>query len=134
MDNISKKKRSKTMSRIKSKNTKLETLFRNILKNAGFKFRNNVSTMPGKPDIVMIKYNLVIFLDSCFWHHCPSHFRMPKSNINYWKPKIANNVKQDIRITKLYKSLRWKVLRLWEHEITKNAASKLLYKVKKNIK
>lgn len=71
----------------------------------------------GKPDIAIKKYQVVIFLDSCFWHGCPEHCRMPSSNVDYWKRKIQRNQERDAAVNKFYVQQGWRLLRVWEHEV-----------------
>lgn len=129
MDKVSKAIRSKTMSSIRSKDTTIELEIRKRLYKGGFRYRKNVSNMPGKPDIVFLGKKLVIFCDSCFWHGCTKHFRPPKSNQSYWLPKIKRNVERDKRIVKEYRKQGWAVLRFWEHEI-QNHPNKVIRKIK----
>lgn len=119
-DNLTPAQRNKNMRAIKSSHTKMEDQICHALWNKGLRFRRNVKELPGKPDIAIKKYKVVIFLDSCFWHKCPEHFKKPKSNIMYWEPKIQNNVNRDIKINKYYTDKKWRVLRIWEHEYKEN--------------
>ena len=99
----------------------------------GLRFRRNVKGLPGKPDIAIKKYKIVIFLDSCFWHRCPEHFKKPKSNTAYWEPKIENNVIRDINITQYYITNNWHILRVWEHDYKRelnNTVIKIAYFIK----
>lgn len=132
-DIFSKNKRSEIMSKIKAKETKLEVQFRKELWKAGFRYRKNVSGYYGKPDILLVKYKTVIFIDSCFWHGCKKHFKLPRSKVEFWKKKIERNRKRDIEVDKYYKEIGWKILRVWEHEIKKNneqAINKLITLIK----
>ena len=115
-DNMSKEQRSKTMSKIKSI-SKLEDMFASALWRKGLRFRRNVKSLKGKPDIAIIKYQVVIFVDSCFWHVCPEHFNQPKSNEEYWNEKLQRNVNRDKEITAYYQEINWNIKRIWEHEI-----------------
>lgn len=131
-DTVSKKKRSQIMSRVKSKDSKIEMDLRKALWKKGFRFRKNASNYFGKPDIVLPKYKTVIFVDSCFWHGCRWHCRMPSTSQAYWKKKIDRNRERDKKVTKYYKKENWKVFRIWEHEIEKNgedALKKILLKL-----
>lgn len=119
-DNLTKEQRRKNMSAIKSTHTKMEDKVCYALWNRGLRFRKNVKTLPGKPDIAIKKHKLVIFLDSCFWHKCPKHFKQPKSNLEYWIPKIDRNVNRDKEINKFYSEHNWHLMRIWEHEIKKD--------------
>lgn len=119
MDIWSKKKRSEVMSKINSKNTKPEILLRSALHNLGYRFRIHKKDLPGKPDIVLPKYNTIIFVHGCFWHFhkdC-SEGRIPSSNTDYWKNKLLNNVARDKNHVQSCKTLGWKVAVLWECEI-----------------
>ena len=119
-DNLTKEQRRKNMSAIKSTHTKMEDKVCYALWNRGLRFRKNVNTLPGKPDIAIKKHKLVIFLDSCFWHKCPKHFKQPKSNLEYWIPKIDRTVNRDKEINKFYSEHNWHLMRIWEHEIKKD--------------
>lgn len=116
-DNVSKNRRSQIMRLVKSKDTKLEIKFRKTLRKLGYKFKINVSNYFGKPDIVLPKFKTVIFIDSCFWHGCAKHCRMPSSRRQYWVRKIEHNVKRDKEVKKYYRKLGWKILRVWEHSL-----------------
>lgn len=90
-------KRSEVMRAVKSANTGPEIRLRKALFAKGFRYRLNVKTLPGKPDLVFPKYRAVLFVHGCFWHghDCPRGSRVPKSNAAYWRAKIARNVKRD---------------------------------------
>lgn len=95
-DNHSKEVRSKNMSHIRSTNSKPEEIVRKYLFSKGFRYRKNVRTLPGCPDIVLPKYHTVIFVNGCFWHkHDCGRFVRPSSNTEYWIPKINRNVERD---------------------------------------
>jgi DNA mismatch endonuclease, patch repair protein len=108
------------MRAVKSKDTKLEIGFRKALWKAGFRYRKNPKNYFGKPDAVLKKFKTVIFIDSCFWHGCKKHCRMPATNKKYWKNKIERNKERDKEVNKYYKNINWKIFRVWEHEIIKN--------------
>ncbi|MED3501526.1 very short patch repair endonuclease [Brevibacillus agri] len=117
-DKVSKEIRSKTMKAIRSKNTRLEQLITNKLWSLGYRFRKNVKSLFGTPDIAIKKYKEVIFIDSCFWHGCPYHCRLPKSNEEFWVTKIRKNQERDTIVTNYYRDKGWTFLRFWEHQIT----------------
>lgn len=71
----------------------------------------------GTPDIAIKKYKLVIFIDSRFWHGCPIHGRIPKTNSDYWVNKIKKNKQRDEKVSNYYVRNEWNILRIWEHEI-----------------
>ena len=121
-DNHIKEVRSRNMSHIRSKNTKPEEKVRKYLFSKGFRYRKNVRTLPGCPDIVLPKYKTVIFVNGCFWHKhdCP-RFVWPSSNEEYWIPKIQKNVERDEMNTRRFMSLGWNVLVVWECQLKKKA-------------
>ena len=95
------------MAAIKGKDTKPEMIVRRYLFSRGLRFRVQVRKLPGNPDIVLPKYKTVIFVNGCFWHGHEGckHFRLPKSNVDFWKNKIDNNIARDIRTEAELKSL-----------------------------
>src|SRR5215217_8051536 len=92
--------RSQLMRTIKSKNSAIELAIRSRLHRCGLRFRIHHALLPGKPDIVFVKARLAVFVDSCFWHGCPDHIRMPKSNTAYWADKIKRNRRRDLNVNK----------------------------------
>lgn len=105
------------MSRIRSENTNAEKLLRDSIKGTFLRYQPKTF---GKPDFGLTNKKIAIFVDGCFWHKCPKCFRKPKSNTNYWRPKINNNAQRDKKITRKLKSNGWKVIRIWEHQIYLN--------------
>ena len=132
MDNLSSEHRHKNMQNIHSFNTKMEVVVRSELHKLGFRFRKHVKTLFGKPDIVLKKYNTVIFLDSCFWHMCPYHFILPKTNKKYWKPKLRINKERAKEVNKILRKNGWHVIRIWEHAVKKDL-EKTINKIIKKI-
>jgi len=124
-DTVSKEKRSEIMSRIRGSDTSFEERFRKSLWGAGLRYRKNVKKLVGKPDIYFASKKLVVFLDSCFWHGCKDHCRMPSSNVEYWEKKISRNKKRDKEVTKYYKDNGFKIIRIWEHELKANFKKKI---------
>ena len=121
-DNHTKEVRSRNMSHIRSTNTKPEEKVRKYLFSKGFRYRKNVRTLPGCPDIVLKKYNTVIFVNGCFWHKhdCP-RFVWPSSIAEYWIPKIKRNVERDKKNTQLLRDMGWNVLVVWECQLKKKS-------------
>ncbi len=130
MDTVSKQKRSEIMSHVKSKDSKIETIFRTELWKSGFRYRKNSSKYFGKPDIVLPKYKAAIFIDSCFWHGCKKHCRIPAARKKYWVAKIERNIARDKEVSKHYKKEGWKMFRIWEHDL-KNKMTKIISQIKK---
>ncbi len=128
MDIWSKDKRSDVMSKIRSKNTRPEMLLRSLLHKEGYRFRLHKKDLPGKPDIVLAQYKLIIFVHGCFWHYhkdCPEG-RIPNTNSKFWREKLVKNVQKDNKHQQLLKSLGWNVLVFWECEIEKKSHEVLL--------
>jgi len=119
VDTVSKKKRSEIMSAVRSKDSKIEIEFRKSIWRAGFRYRKNPMKYFGKPDLILPKHKTVIFVDSCFWHGCKVHCRIPKVRKKYWVEKINRNAKRDKIVTIHYKKQGWKVFRIWEHDLPK---------------
>ncbi|HBM16112.1 MAG TPA: very short patch repair endonuclease [Lentisphaeria bacterium] len=123
-DVFTKKKRSQLMALISGKETKPEISVRSFLFRQGFRFRKNVKTLHGKPDIVLPKYKTVIFVHGCFWHgheSCSKGTR-PTSNVEFWKTKIQRNIDRDSKVKNELNALGWHVITIWECEI-KNKGS-----------
>lgn len=124
MDIVSKAKRSWNMSRIRGKNTEPEKTVRSALHKAGYRFRLHSGLLPGKPDIVLAKYKTAVFVHGCFWHqHKGCKFAyMPKSRVEFWKTKFIENVKRDVKVREALQALGWKVIVIWECEISNTPA------------
>jgi DNA mismatch endonuclease, patch repair protein len=118
MDRISRERRSWNMSRIKSENTSPEIRVRSVIHRLGYRFSLHRKDLPGKPDIVLPKYDTVIFVHGCFWHrHKGCKFAYsPKSRIDFWKEKFFGNVKRDKNNKIKLKRLGWHVVTIWECE------------------
>lgn len=110
--------RSLCMSRIKNKDTKPEIAIRKRLWAKGYRYRIGHGLL-GKPDIVFVAKKVAIFIDGCFWHKCPIHYKLPKTNTEFWKGKIDLNVARDREVENKLVALGWTVIRLWEHEVKK---------------
>ena len=135
MDHLSKEKRSWNMSRIRSTETKPEERVRKYLFSKGFRYRKNDKRLPGKPDIVLPKYRAVIFINGCFWHCHKGCGRanIPKSNLEYWKIKLENNVRRDHEEYQKLTDLGWNVLVVWECELNKKVFPAAMEKLINNI-
>ncbi|MFA5689293.1 MAG: very short patch repair endonuclease [Kiritimatiellales bacterium] len=131
-DHLTPEKRSWNMSRIRGTDTKPEILVRSMLHRAGYRFRKNVKTLPGKPDIVLPKYKTVIFVHGCFWHrhkNCKDA-TTPKTNKAFWNKKFERNVANDKKHARELKKLGWRVITVWECQV--NTGKKLLSQIEKS--
>ena len=120
MDNLTRPQRRKNMQNIRSRNTVPERMLTRALRSENLYFARNASSLPGKPDIVFRRKKVAVFVDSDFWHCNPRYFIMPRTNVKYWKGKIAQNKKRDKEVNYILRKSGWKVVRIWEHEIKKN--------------
>lgn len=118
-DTLTKEKRSWNMSRIRGKDTQVEVKVRKYLFSKGFRYRKNVTDLPGKPDIVLPKYKTVVFIHGCFWHRHPGckYSYTPKSNIEFWERKFSANIKNDDIKRKQLEDDGWRVIVLWECDV-----------------
>ncbi len=120
MDNLTREQRRKNMQRIRSTNTSPERQVMKELKRYGIYFAAHVKNITGKPDIVFRKKKTAVFIDSDFWHAHKTRFVMPKSNVEYWRPKIERNKLRDKEVNRKLRKMGWKVLRIWEFDVKRN--------------
>lgn len=123
-DVLTPEQRRKNMQNIKSKDTKIEVLLRKALWQKGFRYRKNYKVLPGKPDIVLTKYKIVIFCDGEFFHGKDWEVLRPRleksNNSEFWISKISRNREHDDEINKKLLFMGWTVIRFWGDEIKKN--------------
>jgi DNA mismatch endonuclease (patch repair protein) len=122
------------MRRIRRTDTLPEVRLRSILHQMGFRFRKDVLLrLDGRsvrPDIVFPRYRVAIFIDGCFWHGCPEHGHVPKSNKDYWKPKLQRNQIRDELADRALAAANWTSIRLWEHTPLEEAAQRIAMKLR----
>jgi DNA mismatch endonuclease (patch repair protein) len=118
VDRLTRAKRSWNMSRIRSGNTKPEKVVRSLLYAIGYRYRLHRRDLPGKPDIVLSKCKTAIFVHGCFWHRHQGckNATMPKTNAEFWKRKLSENVERDRKKQSDLESLGWNVVTIWECE------------------
>ena len=111
--------RSRCMAAIKGKDTKPEMIVRKYLFSRGLRYRVHNRKLPGSPDIVLKKYKTVVFIDGCFWHGHEGckYYRLPKTNVDFWRHKIAMNIARDYANGVDLRLAGWKVIRVWECDI-----------------
>lgn len=124
MDSLTPAERSERMSRIKGKNTKPELIVRSLIHRMGYRYRLHRKGLPGHPDLVFAKRRKVIFVHGCFWHRHEGCrlARLPKSRLDFWRPKLDANAKRDKEVEVRLAELGWKVLTIWECEVKEGAA------------
>ena len=125
MDVLTPEQRRKCMSRIKNKNTSIEVFLRKALWREGIRYRKNLKTLPGKPDIAITKYKIAVFCDGELWHgkNWEEKKNTIKSNRDFWLPKIEKNMMKDNVNEKKLEKAGWVVLRFWGMDIKKNLAA-----------
>ena len=121
MDDIDKDQRRKCMQANKRAGTKPEEILLPYM--PGFEYQP--AGLPGHPDFADRGRRIAVFVDGCFWHGCPLHFRPPKTNEDYWRRKIQGNIDRDARINLEYKAMGWRVVRIFEHEIKRRNPEEL---------
>lgn len=119
MDKLTKEQRHRNMAAIHGKDTKPEMLVRKFLFSRGFRYRLNHPRLPGHPDLVLRKYRTVIFVNGCFWHghdNC-KYFRLPRTNVEFWKNKIERNKKRDHEEQIRLAAMGWHCITVWECQL-----------------
>ncbi|WP_410052411.1 very short patch repair endonuclease [Bradyrhizobium sp. SZCCHNS30122] len=132
-DVLTPEQRRLNMSRIRGTNTKPEKALRSALHGEGLRFRIHRRDIPGCPDVVFPRLKIAVFVDGCFWHGCPEHQTMPRTNSHFWKQKLQRNRERDRAVTQELEAADWKVLRFWEHEVRQQLPS-VLRTVKRTIR
>lgn len=130
-DTLSREDRSRVMAAVKSRNTKPEIKVRKWLHSQGYRFRLHSSKLPGKPDIILPQYKIVIFVHGCFWHGhsgC-SLARIPKTRSEWWQSKFDKNAKRDAHNKTSLENLGWRVIVVWECEIKNDTFKSIISEI-----
>jgi len=119
-DVFTKAKRSAVMSRIRGRGNKATelALIKLLRQHRITGWRRN-QTVFGKPDFLFRRNRLALFVDGCFWHGCPKHCKLPTGNRAFWQKKFAANKARDRRVNRELRRLGWRVIRIWEHDLSK---------------
>ena len=132
---------SPTVRYVMQRNTGHETgpeiILRNALRRLGVRFRKDtgpIADLKITADIVFPNQKVCVFIDGCFWHGCPRHFKTPKTHSKWWREKIGDNKKRDTRQGRKLRKLGWVVIRYWEHEIGSRALPKVCSQIKRVVK
>jgi DNA mismatch endonuclease, patch repair protein len=121
MDTLSPLERSERMGRVRSKDTKPELAVRRLVHSLGYRYRLHRTNLPGRPDLVFSSRGKVIFVHGCYWHRhegC-ARTRLPKSRLDFWRPKLEANVARDATTLKKLRALGWGVMVIWECQVKK---------------
>ncbi len=107
------------MSRVRSKNTKPELQIRRLVWSLGYRYRLHSKKLPGRPDIVFPGRKKVIFIHGCYWHQHDNcrQYRMPRSKLDFWLPKLEGNKKRDVFNQQMLREMGWDYLVIWECQL-----------------
>lgn len=118
----------RTMLHNRARDTKPELSIRSEVHRRGLRYRvamQPLETIRRSADLVFTRARVAVFVDGCFWHACPQHFVMPSTNREYWSAKIATNERRDRETDRMLAEAGWMVLRIWEHEVAIEAATRI---------
>ena len=123
-DSLTPSERSERMARVRSKDTGPERRVRSMLTALGFRYRLHYSKLPGRPDLAFPGRRKVIWVHGCFWHRHPgcALARLPKSRLDFWKPKLEGNRSRDLRNEAEVRAAGWDTLVVWECELSDESA------------
>jgi DNA mismatch endonuclease (patch repair protein) len=112
----------------RGRDTAPELAVRRLLHRSGLRFRVDFAPLGGRrrADIVFTRRRVAVFIDGCFWHGCPEHATLPKSNADYWLPKLRRNSERDREVDAVLGDAGWVVLRFWEHEAPETVAAAII--------
>lgn len=131
-DVFTKSKRSAVMSRIRgSGNKQTELALIAIFKRFGITGWRRKQNLFGRPDFTFRSVRVAVFVDGCFWHGCPLHSTTPVNNRKFWQRKLAANKARDLQVSRKLRLDNWRVLRIWEHELTSRNEKRLLVKLRR---
>ena len=130
-------KRSQIMSRIRSSGTTPEMLLHSCIRQIlGGRWRvdKNVRDLPGQPDVVIPSLRVALFADGCFYHSCPQHKHLPKSNESYWIPKLQRNIDRDRLSRNALRRMGFTVWSVWEHDLKKTTTEKTVRRLQRRLR
>lgn len=107
---------SERMKRVRTSRTKAEREVEKVLRRLGLRYSRNVRNLPGRPDFILTKFDVAVFVDGCFWHGCPRCFRGTRANRDWWDQKIRENRRRDKRNDRALRLMGYRTLHLWEHD------------------
>ena len=122
----------------KRTDTSCEVAVRSALHRGGLRFRKDLALVGVgrrvRPDVVFTRARVAVFIDGCFWHSCPVHGRVPKSNLDYWLPKLERNRQRDQEVDAALADAGWVIVRVWEHEVPEAVAAHVKRVVKARLR
>lgn len=120
---------ARSMRSNRARDTSPERALRKVLHAAGYRYRVDFAPGPDRrrrADIVFTRLRIAVFVDGCFWHSCPIHGTVPKTNVDYWAPKLVRNRLRDDETTRALEASGWTVIRVWEHESVADASARVM--------
>ncbi|WP_227978294.1 very short patch repair endonuclease [Arenimonas daejeonensis] len=115
MDSLSPGDRSERMSRIRGSDTRPELIVRRYLHLSGLRYRLHAKDLPGRPDLVLPRHHVAVFVHGCFWHcHACQQGRIPATRSEFWSQKFDSNKKRDVKNARALRRLGWRVITVWE--------------------
>jgi len=134
-DFLSRKERSIRMGLIRSmRNKSTEERMAALMRSGKIPGWRRGAKLPGRPDFVFRRQRLALFIDGCFWHGCPKHFKLPRTRTPFWRRKIDSNQARDLRVVAELRLLGWRSLRVWEHELKTTRSMALLRKLRRQLR
>jgi len=131
-DVFTKAKRSRVMSSIRGRgNKETELALARLFRAEGITGWRRHASLLGKPDFTFHKLRVAVFVDGCFWHGCAKHANLPVNNRAFWRKKLSGNQVRDRRVTRTLRGNGWRVLRIWEHELARKGAERLIARLKR---
>ena len=128
-------KRSEVMSRIRGKGNKnTELAMVKLFRRHGITGWRRHPAMFGRPDFVFRKERVVVFVDGCFWHHCPKHSSLPKTHRAFWLNKFTANMKRDRLVSRVLRGRGWRVMRVWEHALIRRNEGRLIGRMRRALR
>lgn len=123
----------KVMQANRSRDTRPELALRSVLHRRGLRYRvarRPIANVRCTADVVFTRTKVAVFIDGCFWHGCPVHYRQPRTNVEYWVAKVDRNIRRDKQTDAILRDAGWTVIRIWEHESPIAAAERIEQQVR----
>jgi DNA mismatch endonuclease (patch repair protein) len=122
--------RSALMARIRGRrNESTELTLAKLLRAARISGWRRHPAIVGRPDFIFPREKVAVFVDGCFWHGCPKHFKAPQARAEFWRDKISGNKRRDARVNAVLRKLGWQVIRIWEHSLTRRHAARSVLRI-----
>jgi DNA mismatch endonuclease (patch repair protein) len=135
VDTISRRKRSEVMRRVRSHgNASTELRLAALLRAHRVTGWRRQQTLPGRPDFVFHREKLCVFVDGCFWHGCPRHYREPTTRVAFWRQKVARNRRRDREVNRALRAAGWRIVRIWECGLAGTRQARALARIRRALR